>query len=456
MVDNLKRTGLPGVAVAITNTHRIIHLAGYGKDSEGNPITADTRMYIGSVSKSFTALAVMQLVDRGKIRLEDPVANYLPDFQVKDPRAQQITVSQLMNHSSGLADGGFPEMSLPQPFSLVEEMERLRAAHLIATPGSQWNYHNPNYHILARLVEQVSGESFTEYLKRHIFDPLQMDHTAAEAFVGDSRIPVTKGFMFAYGIPIARTTFPHFVSGSGGVISTANDMSKWIAMQNNGGKGTTGRAVVSRKALSAMHTPSGPDHDFAYGWEQDVLADGSKRIEHGGSLFTFSADAALFPETGYGFVVMFNNTSATGAEQLSFINGLTALVKNQIPELGNPASLIADSVLGFLSIILVMHFVRSVRGARTWARRFRGRAGAVSLRSVPYCAAILTGIFFLKLAGLLFGGRDVTLTSAGYGWPALLVFFEGLAFGSFLLLMARAFCLTHKPDVDGIGISIGV
>lgn len=442
MVSNLRKTGLPGVSVSITKNDKVIYTAGYGKDSKGNPITADTKMYIGSVSKSFTSFAVMQLVEEGKIKLEETVKSYLPDYVTKDKRSESITVSQLLNQSSGLADKGFPEMSLKQPHSLSEEMKRLSNSKLVADPGTQWNYHNPNYHILARLVEEVSGQPYNQYIKDNILHALNMDDTTSMTFAEDAS-DVERGYTFFYGMQIARNILPHFVNGSGGIISSANDMAKWILMQNNHGQSLDGKSIISNESIKLMHTPSGPDNDYAYGWEQDILANGSKRIEHGGTLFTYSSDAALFPESGYSFMVMFNSTSASGAEQQSFIDGLTSIVQNETPKLGLPVSFIIDMVLGVLTVFAIVFFVHSFKNANKWAERFYHRRWLRLMRNIPYVISILIGIFLLNMLGALFGGRDITLTTLIYGWSSLLTFVGTLAIGSLVLLISRILNLVN-------------
>ncbi|MEU4222668.1 serine hydrolase domain-containing protein [Nonomuraea sp. NPDC026600] len=125
-------TGLPGVAVAVTKGKEVIHAAGYGRTATGDPVTADTPMALASASKSFTSLAVLQLVEKGQVELDKPVHGYLPEFQLADPRAAGITVRQLLNQTSGMADSAFREKSLPQPDSLQGAVTRLRDARLAA------------------------------------------------------------------------------------------------------------------------------------------------------------------------------------------------------------------------------------------------------------------------------------------------------------------------------------
>lgn len=123
-------------------------------------MTDTTPVPIASLSKSFTALAVMQLVDDGRVDLDVPVVRYLPEFMMADPRSTRITVRQLLGHTSGMADASFPEKSLPAPSSLQESVAGLREASLSADPGTKFQYHNPNYWVAARLVEVVVVNGF--------------------------------------------------------------------------------------------------------------------------------------------------------------------------------------------------------------------------------------------------------------------------------------------------------
>lgn len=443
--ENLESTGLPGVAVAITRGDRIAYLGGHGHDSSGRAITSDTPMRVGSLSKSFTAFAIMQLVERGRIDLDRPVSAYLPEFAPDDPRAGRITVRQLLNQISGLADAGFPEMSRAQPESLREAVVRLRGAKLVAEPGERWNYHNPNYHVLARLVEVVSGTPFSTYLERNVFGAIGMNHTVTVARAGESIPGLVDGYTYMYGVPVARSIFDHFVAGSGGVISTARDLAKWIILQTNGGRTRDGRQVISAESIQLMHTPSDPSGDYGFGWERDVLEDGSERIEHGGVLFTFSANQALYPATGYGIVILFNSVTPVGAEQMSFAPGLEALLRGDEPTLGRRITAWVDGVLALLTLIALGFGVRNLRGAQVWVQRRAAlpvwrTALALGLALVP----VVLFLSFPWLLGLLFGNRDVTWTSALFAWPALVVLFAVGALVSAATILVRIVYLVDE------------
>ncbi|MGP4103983.1 serine hydrolase domain-containing protein [Nonomuraea sp. KM90] len=128
----LNRNGIPGAAVAVVSRDGVVHVAGYGRDSDGADVTEDTAFPVASVSKSFTAVAVLRLVEQGTVRLDDPVVTYLPEFAMADPRARQITVRNLLDQTSGLDDRrapADPAESLRQRVSQLAGVRSVRDAH---------------------------------------------------------------------------------------------------------------------------------------------------------------------------------------------------------------------------------------------------------------------------------------------------------------------------------------
>lgn len=437
---------LPGVAVAVTKDDEVLHVRGYGETSTGKPVTGDTPFRVASVSKSFTSLAVMQLVEDGKIELDEPVKKYLPGFRVDDPRSGKITVRELLNQTSGMADGGFPEASLPQPSSLKGAVARLRAARLVADPGTEWNYHNPNYQVAARLVEVASGEPFEGYLERRVFEPLGMADSTTTA-KDDQAVPgLGDGYSFAYGRPFALGGPGYFVQGSGGVVSTASDMARWLAMQNSGGVGPDGARIVSAKSVEEMHTPSAPV-GYALGWDTDGPREHPTRIEHGGCCFAWGAQEVLLPDSGYGAAILFNSASPLGLDQANVAEGVIAIVQGKAPQPQGPASSAVDLVLGALTLTgLALGVLGVLRSGRWAARREGRRPWRTALRLLPHVALLTVSLSFPTLAGWLFAGRDVTWFSTAYNWPALLVLVVATALASASVVAARAFKMVRSPS----------
>jgi CubicO group peptidase (beta-lactamase class C family) len=183
-------SSIPGAAVAITRGDEVLFVRGYGHDWRGAPVTGGTPFRVASLSKSFTSLAVLQLADAGLLSLDDRVVQHLPEFRLADPRGAGITVRQLLDQTSGLADQALSELDRPQPTSTTEAVASMSSAHLVAAPGTRWNYHNPNYHVAARLVEVLSGERFDDYLHRHVFEPAGRDATSTTTMSTDGVDPL--------------------------------------------------------------------------------------------------------------------------------------------------------------------------------------------------------------------------------------------------------------------------
>jgi CubicO group peptidase (beta-lactamase class C family) len=165
---------------------------------------------IASLSKSFTSLAVLQLVDAGKVSLDDPVALRLPEFRPADPRGVDVTVRQLLDQTSGLADREVHELNRHQPATLAEATTSLNSARLVAAPGTQFNYHNPNYEVAARLVEVLSGETFENYLRTHVFQPAGMTASLTTNTDDQPVAGLADGHVIAYGRPIATPALHSF------------------------------------------------------------------------------------------------------------------------------------------------------------------------------------------------------------------------------------------------------
>jgi CubicO group peptidase (beta-lactamase class C family) len=328
---------VPALALAITQGGRVLYVKGYGTAGKGQPITAKTQFLIASVSKSFTALAVLQLVEAGRIDLDAPVQKYLPEFTLADPQAaSQITVRHLLNQISGLSEIGFADMQLPQPKTIEERLTSLRMARPVAKPGAEYHYFSPNYGILARFVEVASGQSFSAYLHENVFTPLEMNssfHVVTSTQEMQEAERLAPGHLLAFGIPFPYPEAPGYLGGSGGVITTAEDMAHVLICQNNGGR-CQDQQLVTSESLNLMHTPpTGIKSSYAMGWQESTVA-GQRILEHTGIISTYSADAVLMPEEKIGLAILYNissfPTNIFGAPQIR--DGLISLLMGKEPE----------------------------------------------------------------------------------------------------------------------------
>jgi CubicO group peptidase (beta-lactamase class C family) len=435
-----ERTGLPGVAVAITRGDRVVHVAGYGTSSDGWPLGARTRLPIASLSKSFASLAIMQLVEVGQVDLDQPVRRYLPEFVVADPRGGRITVRQLLDHTSGMADTEFREKSVPPPGSLRAGVALLRTARLVSDPGARVHYHNPNYWVAARLVEVVGAEPFAAYLRHHVLDPAGMRATTT---VGSLRAApdVAPGHIRLYGASVARPEPSWYLDGSSGVVTTAEDLAQWLIVQSRGGVAANGARLVSTRSVDAMHR----EHlGWGPGPEPGAFA-------HGGWLFTFTAQQVLLPPTGYGLAVVTNRGVSLGPDDsVEIMRALVGMTHGAMPDLGAPVGRIVDLVLLVLTLAVAALAVRGLRRADAWSRRRRDRPTAlVALALLPWAipTAALAGL--RRILGIVFGGRDGTWLQVLYVAPSFVVWLAVSASCGLAIILLRTANVWHLRRLPG-------
>jgi CubicO group peptidase (beta-lactamase class C family) len=408
-----------------------VHTAGYGTDGRGAPVTPRTPFRVGSLTKSFTAAAVLQLVDAGRVALDAPVRDYLPDVATADPG--RITVRHLLNQTSGLADSAVPSLN-DSGQDLARRVASLAEARLVSEPGSEFHYCDVNYQVLARLVEVVSGQPWAAYLDARVFAPLGTTDTVAGATAAQAGAP--PGHVLLFGMPIARPELDGLLAGSGGVVSTAQDMGRWLAAQSSGGG-----PVLRPDDVALMQTPPpGVAGGYAMGW-QVVAPD---RLEHTGILSTYSAIQVLLPDSGQGFVLLFNGNSAT-ADTAGVAAGLTALLTGEAQPGGPRSTALLAAVLGATALaVLVLRVRRLVRVPR-WRRR---RAGRPLWTAVPGLAWLVLPVALLAGMPALLGaviGRTFTFWQLCLAMPDAMTLIAVWALSGVVLAGVRTVALIRPP-----------
>jgi CubicO group peptidase (beta-lactamase class C family) len=324
ITGQMQKHALPGVALAIVEGDAILYTKGYGTAGL-SPMTPQTQMFIGSQTKSFTALAVAQLADAGKVDLDAPVQTYIPWFQVVDKEASRtITVNHLLHHTSGLAEAGFSVL-LPDTASPEAGVRALAQAHQVAPVGTRHMYFNSGYGVLTYLVELVSGQSYAAYVQDHILTPLGMARTTAHPAQAKE---LAQGYTRLFGFPVPRSQPVRAHSlGAGYMVSTAEDMARYVLAMKNGGESPGGR-LVSPAMARRIFSP-GLD-GYAMGW---YVVDGGARIFHGGANETFRTDVNIYPRQDRAVVLLVNQGHLldhyiSAAQQFS---GVEALVLGRTP-----------------------------------------------------------------------------------------------------------------------------
>jgi CubicO group peptidase (beta-lactamase class C family) len=268
---HLDRPNVPGTAIAIVEGDQIVHQHSFGQARpHGPPPSPQTPFVLGSITKSITVLAVMQLVEHGKVGLDDSVQRPVPWFRLADPRAAaQVTVRQLLIQTSGPDSwsGWVPMADFDSSPAAAEKHARTLATYRLTRPlGSAFEYSNSNYDLLELIVEAASGESYADYVQDYIFGLLAMrlSYTSREEA---ARAGLAMGHRYWFGYPVAvpATRSPRWSVASGGLISCTEDLAHHLIVQLNEGRygevqvlSPAGIAEMQRPAVSAWKMLSVP------------------------------------------------------------------------------------------------------------------------------------------------------------------------------------------------------
>lgn len=297
----------PGAVVLVEHHGKVIFHRAYGQaDLENHaPMTEDAVFAIGSLSKQFGAAAVLQLVEAGKLHLDDPLARYLPTF----PRADRITIRDLLHHTSGIRDyeyaGTWPK-TMAVERTKAEVVDVFRDLEPEFEPGTRWAYSSSNYYLLGLIVEQVSGEPIERYLEKHVFAPAGLAHTRycdAHALIDRRALPydVTEhGF-----VPARFSLFVQF-GLAGALCSTARDLLAW---QHALIAGKVVRPESYRLMATAAPLADGTPTGYGFGLFEAPLA-GHPRVSHAGGVAGYSTALSYYPRDDLHIVVMFNTEDA--------------------------------------------------------------------------------------------------------------------------------------------------
>jgi CubicO group peptidase (beta-lactamase class C family) len=389
----MQQLGIPGAAVGIVRGDQVEYVQGYGiAGDDGRPVTPQTPFYLASLSKSFTAAAVMQLVEAGKLELDAPVQRYLPWFRLADAEASaQITVRHLLAQTSGFSEVGGYERDLNTSLAddaLEQSIRALHDVHLNAAPGAQYEYSNTNYDLLGLLVATVSGESYESYVQRHIFDPLAMEH-AYTSLADARRHGVASGYYPYFGqvrSQDAAMFFGRATTPSAGLVASAEDLTHWLIAHLNQGQ-YAGAQLVSPAGMELLHTPVvsiTDDIGYAMGWVTfpftDALpADATDTtpplaLTHSGRWVGYATQLLLVPEQGVGVVTLLNLSDDSVDSALSNIGWNVGLLALGLPPKQLPVheDWLAQNTRLILYIIIAFFAVLNL-----WLLRPRSRLSVV-------------------------------------------------------------------------------
>lgn len=333
--QTLKTFNVPGIAVGIVHNGEIVLAKGYGVSSirTNEKVNSKTNFGIASNSKAFTTTALGILVDQKKIKWDDKVVHYIPEFKMyNDYVTQEFTIRDLVTHRSGLGLGAGDLMVWPDghDFTTKDIISNIQYLKPVSDFRSQYDYDNLLYIIAGVVIEQVSGETWTDFIQTKILSPLEMHNSAPnwnllkdKSNSIDPHVPIDGKLSV-----IDRYTNPIF-DAAAGIYSNVDDMSKWVLMHLNNGMTHKGEQLLSKKQIKAlitpqtlMHTATKPPYNSlfkAYGLGfvlQDIA--GKLEVSHTGGLEGIVTQVTMFPQLDLGIIVFTNQQS--GAAFLSITN----------------------------------------------------------------------------------------------------------------------------------------
>lgn len=339
--QQMRHLNIPGASLVIVEGDKIVHTRGFGRARPGGEVpTPQTPFFIGSLTKSFTALAVMQLVEAGKIDPDAPVRRYLPWFRVADPQASaQITVRHLLNQTGGLstASGRIPLADFDETPGATERQARALSTLKLSRPvGAAFEYSNANYNLLGLIIEAAGGELYADYIQNHILSPLDMNHSYTSPAAAKQNGLAT-GHRYWFAVPVAAPNTPvsHGSLPSGQLIAGAEDMGRYmITLLNEGRYGDA--QVLSPTGIADLHHGVAEDIEmgmsmgkYGMGWFVDEMNQ-TKMVWHTGIVPNSFSYMALLPEQKKGVVLFFNTYGYLMTPSLSEVGaGVTTLLAGE-------------------------------------------------------------------------------------------------------------------------------
>lgn len=313
----LASTGAPSVSIAIVEHGEMTYAHGYGKAQLAPAMlsTTATRYAIDSISKEFTAAAVLFLVEQGKMSLDDTVAKWFPDLGA----ASQVTVRQLLTHTSGIRDYWPQDYVTPEmrhPVSVEGILHKWASRPLDFEPGTQWQYSNTGYVLAAAIVEKIAGQPLLDFLRQRIFAPLHMDHVTEDDThplrAGDAVGYTRQGLGPAYHAPKEGAGW---LFGAGELAMTPSDLVLWdISLMN--------RSLLTQASYEAQVDPfvlkNGTRTEYGLGLDVETVQ-GRLRVGHGGAGSGYLAANRIWPKERTAIVVLTNNDWASPGDLLNRI-----------------------------------------------------------------------------------------------------------------------------------------
>ncbi|MCX7922070.1 MAG: beta-lactamase family protein [Clostridia bacterium] len=454
--SEMQRLGIPGASVAIVNKDQIVYLKGYGKaNPDGTPVTPQTPFLLGSISKSFTAVAIMQLVEQGKVKLDLPIQQYLPWFQLADKEASKIiTVRHLLSQTSGLSGyDGRILLADKSGISITEAVRKLNTTNLNKPVGAAFEYSELNYVILGEIIQSVSGVPYETYIQKNIFEPLEMNHS----FYSESEAKkngLATGYQSVFGfirptyVPFRKALLP-----SGFLISSGEDMAKYLIANITGGT-FKNKAILSTDGMKQIHSPSTQVANFyGMGWFVYGSSD-----THDGDLENYHVHMETIKNKDWGIALLtnFNDHAIPSLLNEGVYNKLhnsivNIVLNNNTTSEGSQSSLtIGKFYLNFniVFILITIAFIVCILRLLSWKRRFKLKPTKIIFFALRLCIFnVLIPIVLLKgIPIAFFTPWPLILMNVPTAYFLLAIPIALLLLGLFKVILFVSFMISNKKS----------
>jgi len=318
------KPGETGCAALVAIKGQIVYKKAFGMANlELNvPMQSDMVFRVGSITKQFTAIAILQLMEQGKLSLQDEITKYIPDYPTQ---AYKITIEHLLTHTSGTTSyTNVPEFQsyVKEDLKPAEAIEKFRNLPMEFAPGTKWNYNNSGFFLLGYIIEKASGKSYQEYIEENLFKPAGMTNS----LYGSDR-KIVKNRAYGYQSDGDKTANADYLSmllpySAGSIMSTVEDLYKWNrALLAN----KLVRKETLEKAWTEYKLSDGKGTYYGYGWFLRQLM-GSPTIEHGGAINGYLCNSLYLPKEDI-FVAVFSNNNGKSPENVSMKMAAVAIGK---------------------------------------------------------------------------------------------------------------------------------
>ena len=323
--EEIQQGHLPGFAIGVIRNGKLIYAKGFGVAKLGSnaPITSRSLFHMASVTKTFVATAVMQLVEKDKIDLDAPLTRYLPYFRLNDERYGTITIRQMLSHTSGIPDTVNYNWDKPEydAGALERFVRSIADQKLVFAPGEKFGYSNTAYEILGDLIAKVSGESFEDYVQHHILTPLGMKDSTLLVREANPQLLTSPHVMDNNRVVVSKI-FPYnrAHSPSSPLYSNIEDMSRWAIANMNRGE-LDGKRILKHETIDLMWRPVVDALRMKEGISWFTTEkQGHRLVLHSGGDVGFESLLILAPEDSVAVIAMSNFAASDKTYLNDFVN----------------------------------------------------------------------------------------------------------------------------------------